>query len=615
MRRALLHAVAASLLLPSLAFAIERIAPNDNRHAAGVLKNGALELSLEIRNGQWYPESDSGASVQIEAFAESGKPLTVPGPLVRVVEGTTVNVTLRNTLAKSARVFGLHNKPDNTDDGILIAAGQTAKIQFTAGKPGTYYYWATTTDRSLATRDDIDSQLSGAIVVDPKVSARKDDRVFVIGIWFEPKSTANGVDKAEREVLVINGKSWPNTERFNFTVGDTVRWRWVNPTTSTHPMHLHGFYYDVLSRGGMNADTLYSDSERRLVNTELMQVGSTMTISFVPKKPGNWVFHCHFAFHVSEDAALVPPQHAHDSTMQHRMAGLVLGMHVNPKPGEQYALDPMTRRNIRLLIQSSPRRFGNKPAYGFVVQNGSTAPAKDSVVFPSPTLVLKRGEPVRITVVNNLNEPSSVHWHGIELESFPDGVPNWSGIGTKLMKPIAPKDSFIADFTPPRSGTFMYHSHLNEGVQINSGMYGALVVMDDPSQFNPERDKVFLVGGAGPLDDAGFNRGMVNGTLDPDGMTLQMGETYRFRFINIHPEWRVEFSLGTDTTTAKWKPVAKDGADLPLSQRTVRAAYLLTGPGETADFEYMPTEPGPMRLTVKTRVSGWIVPVNIMVRR
>ncbi|MGI9043531.1 MAG: multicopper oxidase domain-containing protein [Gemmatimonadaceae bacterium] len=204
-----------------------------------------------------------------------------------------------------------------------------------------------------------------------------------------------------------------------------------------------------------------------------------------------------------------------------------------------------------------------------------------------------------MTVVNNRKESSAIHWHGIELESFPDGVPNWSGMGTKL--------------TPPRSGTFMYHSHLNEGKQINSGMYGALIVVDDPGKFNLGTEKIILVGGGGPETMGEDARGFVNGSASPSALRMEVGETYRFRLINIHPDWRVEFVLGTDTAVAKWRAVAKDGADLPASQSTVGHAYLLTGPGETADFEFTPTEPGAMRLQVQTRLAGWNVPVNVFI--
>lgn len=603
---------------------VGRIASNDNRIAAGTLRNGVLDLTLEIRNGMWYPESDKGASVPIHAFAEAGRGPSTPGPLIRVPEGTELRITLRNTLADSVRVLGLDTKPATSDDGVLIAPQGTRTIRFVAGTPGTYFYYGTTAGNPLRDRKGIESQLSGAFIIDPRsATTRPADRVFVMGVWLDNARTVNGVELPDREVLVINGKSWPHTERFNFTVGDSVRWRWVNPTDRTHPMHLHGFYYSVNSRGAMSADTIYQASDRRLVNTELMRIGSTMAFTWVPEKQGNWVFHCHFAFHVSGEAVLEPKPKpvagaavAHAAHMPHEMAGLVLGIHVKPRAGDKQVVSTEPPRQMRLLLQTVANKFGDKPAFGFVLQDGDKQPKTDSVSLPSPTLFLKRGQPVRITVVNNLKEPSAVHWHGIELESLPDGVPNWSGMGKNVMAPIAPADSFVAEFTPPRSGTFMYHSHLNEGTQINSGMYGALVVLDDPAKFDSDLDKVILVGGGGPPPTPTSNTGgFVNGSVNPEPLLLEVGTTYRIRVINIHPDWRVEFALGTDTTVAQWRPVAKDGADLPASQATSRAAYLLTGPGETADFEFTPVVAGLMRLEVRTRAAGWNVPVDIIVRK
>ena len=81
-------------------------------------------------------------------------------------------------------------------------------------------------------------------------------------------------------------------------------------------------------------------------------------------------------------------------------------------------------------------------------------------------LTVTRGERTAITVVNQLSEPTSVHWHGIELESYYDGIPGWSGAGTKTAPFIAPADSFTAVFTPPRAGTFMYHAHADDIHQL-----------------------------------------------------------------------------------------------------------------------------------------------------
>ena len=76
----------------------------------------------------------------------------------------------------------------------------------------------------------------------------------------------------------------------------------------------------------------------------------------------------------------------------------------------------------------------------------------------SPELDLLRGEPVSITIVNHLAEPTSVHWHGIEVQdSYVDGVRGIQRAGGHLSPEIAPGDSFVARFTPPRSG----HVHVS----------------------------------------------------------------------------------------------------------------------------------------------------------
>ena len=87
-------------------FAANTIAPNDNRHSAGVLEKGVLGVSLEAREGHWYPEGDGGRALDVAAFAEEGKALSTPGPLIRVTVGTTVRATIHNALDKPLTVFG-----------------------------------------------------------------------------------------------------------------------------------------------------------------------------------------------------------------------------------------------------------------------------------------------------------------------------------------------------------------------------------------------------------------------------------------------------------------------------------------------------------------------------
>ena len=100
------------------------------------------------------------------------------------------------------------------------------------------------------------------------------------------------------------------------------------------------------------------------------------------------------------------------------------------------------------------------------------------VPVPGPTLVLTRGEPVEITLVNRLPEGTAIHWHGMELESYYDGVHGFSGAGQRVTPLIEPGGSFVVRFTPPRTGTFMYHTHMHDPRQLTSGLYGAMLVVE-----------------------------------------------------------------------------------------------------------------------------------------
>jgi len=98
---------------------------------------------------------------------------------------------------------------------------------------------------------------------------------------------------------------------------------------------------------------------------------------------------------------------------------------------------------------------------------------------PGPEIRLAAGEVLRARVVNDLPEPLTVHWHGIALRADMDGVPDVT------QQAIAPGSSFTYEFTVPDPGTFFYHSH--SGVQLDRGLYGALVV-EEPAGTAPVAD-------------------------------------------------------------------------------------------------------------------------------
>jgi manganese oxidase len=604
---------------------------NDNRVAAGRLRRDTLAVSLDVVEAAWRPEGAEDAVVPILAFAETGKAPSVPSPLLRAPVGTVVQLTLRSRVDSALVIGGLRGGSGIKADTVNLAPRATRTITYRLAKVGSYLYWGALKQVGYwENRDWLDSQLTGALIVDP-IGGSPPDRIFVISEWFLPRP-----DRPFEDALVFNGKAWPNTERITLTQGDSVHWRVLNGAAVPHPIHLHGFYFRAERLGLWSGDSAIAPERQRLANVQLMPIGGTMTISFVPTQPGNWILHCHFADHVGSVVSLVGAprdsseigvaSHASHQTggpnaagppTGHSMRGLVIGIHVNPAADHVAAVNA-SPRDLRLVAQMEPNRLRRaEHAYGFMLQRGDSVPPPNVVSLPGPLLELKRDQPVRITVVNNLKEPTGVHWHGLEIESFPDGVPAWSGIGKRVMPPIAPGDSFVAEFTPPRTGTFLYHAHADELRQIGSGMYGALLVLDAPR--DTTRDHVVIAGGGGmPVFAKELSvYGLVNGRRAPAPIAVIPGVSNRLRLISIDATQETTFSLVSDDAVARWRTVAKDGADLPALLRVESPARITLGPGETQDFEWTPPMTGSWRIEVhggEASAPGWFVSLPVKLR-
>jgi FtsP/CotA-like multicopper oxidase with cupredoxin domain len=361
-------------------------------------------------------------------------------------------------------------------------------------------------------------------------------------------------------------------------------------------MHLHGFYFRVDSRGTYHSDTTFSAQRRRMAVTEDMDPFSTMAMVFSPDRPGNWLFHCHLTFHVNSEARLdgTGGEHAHEADPMKHMAGLVLGITVNDPLHKGVFRDVSTKtRNLRLFADERPRKGRTPLEMSYVLQRNASEPAADSVEPPGAPIVLRRNEPTRITVLNRTHEGTAVHWHGVELLSFSDGVAGWSGVAKNLAPMIAPKDSFVANLRLPRAGTFIYHTHLNDIEQVTSGMYGALIVLPEREKYDPRFDHSFVAGWDGDDDHI-----IVNGDSLPQPLVMTAGKPHRLRFINIGPADRLFFAVRRDSTPVAWKPSAKDGADLPPGARISGPSIVRLNVGETFDAQFNPEERGEYLLTV-----------------
>lgn len=632
------------------------VRPNDNTHPAGRRRGRVVALVLEPRAARWTPvPGDAALARPVLAWAEAGGAPQLPGPLVRARVGDTLRVTVRNPLARTLHVVGLADRGDGAwGDTLHVAAGDSAVRVIRLTRAGGFWYDAVTTHpadpppRATPFPDKHhppDETLVGAFVVDeadaPADAARR-ERVFVLHVGARPETAVMDTLLARRgqlsdNQLYVNGTAWPGTERLRYAVGDTVRWRLINAAFLPHPMHLHGFYFRVDARGDAARDTAYAPADRRMAVTELLDGFTTARLTWVPERAGNWLFHCHLLRHMAPfrappraeprvralaaqlaaadsvaRATGAPAVHAvhavhaaHDPAAptsgdptahaRAHMAGLVLGIHVADAPAAPRPAAPVTRRSERRLdLWVTERTTETGRAYGYVLQEGAAAPAPDSVRRPGTPIVVTRGTPVAITVHNTRAVPVAVHWHGMELESRYDGVGGWSGTGRSVTPSIPAGGTFVARFTPPRAGTFMYHTHDESGDELAGGLYGALLVRDAAARpgSRAPADAVVLLGAGttpGPRDPRGVPAPpvpFVNADTGVTPIALAADAPTRLRLVNIAGSDLKHVQL-VDAAGAplRWRIVGKDGWTPPAAQRArVREATLLVGVGETYDL-------------------------------
>ncbi|HLO04449.1 MAG TPA: multicopper oxidase domain-containing protein [Symbiobacteriaceae bacterium] len=199
--------------------------------------------------------------------------------------------------------------------------------------------------------------------------------------------------------------------------------------------------------------------------------------------------------------------------------------------------------------------------------------------LPGPTLRVKKGDLVKITLKNNTTNPHSIHSHGItSLDELNDGVPHVSG------NYIMPGQSFTYEYVASEAGTHWYHCHVQTSLHQDMGMYGALIVEDTAP---PTWDKEFtqIIDEWDTQRDPNnaaqrpnYNYFLVNGkagALVPD-MVVKDGEIARIRLINAGFETHSLHLHGTHFVITH-----KDGYLLPRPQS---ADTLAIHPGETYDL-------------------------------
>lgn len=214
-------------------------------------------------------------------------------------------------------------------------------------------------------------------------------------------------------------------------------------------------------------------------------------------------------------------------------------------------------------------------------------------MVPGPLIRVTEGDQVQVVVHNQLSEPTTIHWHGVEVPNAMDGVPDMT------QAPIQPGETFIYEFTARPAGTFIYHSHYEGDRQVSTGLYAPLIIDPaEPENDPPDVDTVLMLSewlerdgltyAAMPMMGMEPNYFTINGKAFPSTETIRVkvGQRVRLRFIGIgqfiHPMHLHGFPF---------KMIATDGHPVPEAAQLTKDT-LSIAPGERYDIEFIAAESG-----------------------
>ncbi len=277
--------------------AIERLLADRTVSPTGTTKR----FELTVKEATW--ELLPGVTTRAVTF--NG---TVPGPTIRVTEGDTVEIALTNALTEGTSVHWHGLYVPNAMDGVAgvtqdpIAPGQTFTYRFVAPHAGTFMYHS----HGSNSREQIDRGLYAPFIIDPAGGdpVRADREVILAlqgwmigagmsGTGAAPSMSGMNAMSMNYDYFTINGKSFPATAPIEVEQGQLVRLRFINPSQTIHPMHLHGMDMVVIAKDGEPLAT-----PQRLNTLDLLP-GDTYDVVFKADNPGTWLLHCHDLHHAS----------------------------------------------------------------------------------------------------------------------------------------------------------------------------------------------------------------------------------------------------------------------------------------------------------------------------
>ncbi|QHE53492.1 multicopper oxidase family protein [Pontibacillus sp. HMF3514] len=264
---------------------------------------------------------------------------------------------------------------------------------------------------------------------------------------------------------------------------------------------------------------------------------------------------------------------------------------VNSSPSKEEHSD----QELTLTTSKVKWDFGNDIDGEAWTYNGSV---------PGKEIRLTEGQTLQAKLINKIDAPVTIHWHGMVLPNEMDGVPGVT------QNAVMPGEDFTYTFKPKHSGTYWYHSHQQSSSQVDKGLYGPLII--EPKNKSYDQDKVFVLdewllnrnsqngmgmgmgthmgnmmsGDTGDMDTQMlYNTFTVNGKTSPDipPAKFKSEERVRLRFINAGYQKHI-LSLSDQS----YKVVALDAQ--PVKDTAPTTDLLEIAPGERIDIEFTSTD-------------------------
>lgn len=247
------------------------------------IEDGVKVFVLTATELEW----ETSPRVFVAAMAFNG---TVPGPEIRVDEGDKVRIVLRNEMTQPT-VLHFHGVtvpndmdgvPYITQDPILPGDFFTYEFEV-VDPPGMYVYHS-----HFNSTEQVGKGLYGAFFVQPK----NDDWGAFYGQDIAVEHTMFLGDGPTG--FVLNGKGFPATQPIVASLGDTVLIHLSNDGAQIHPMHLHGYHFEVVAVDGFALD----EANRYMADTLAVAPGQRFDVLVRAEYPGVWAYHCHILPHV-----------------------------------------------------------------------------------------------------------------------------------------------------------------------------------------------------------------------------------------------------------------------------------------------------------------------------